>query len=135
MSQAIAVLQDAFVSKGYQGAPQAKFNKTEGKDRGNVSFKVNIKVYDRREKKEVYNNYTVKYWCSEGDRLIGILNTPGVRVCITGIQTQEEFNGNKYIEVDAKTVEPVFGSYGEVKPSSEPASVQPEIQSAPRIDY
>lgn len=122
---AFIMIPDANVSKGYQGAAQAKFTKLEGKEKGILGFKIGVKVWDRKEGKNVYNNYTVSYFCSEGDRLVGILNTEGVRISIVGKVSQEEYNGSKFNKIDALEIEPKYGTYGEAKKEETPAAGAP----------
>ncbi|HLD91422.1 MAG TPA: hypothetical protein VI911_10495 [Patescibacteria group bacterium] len=113
MSQAITHLTDVYVSKGFDGKPQASFKANDKGEYGQVNFKVSHKKYTKTGEKAQYDNYSIQWRNVKGDsKVIELLNQPGTRVSLYGEQTQEVYMEKSFIRVTCEgrnAVNIVFG--------------------------
>lgn len=127
MSYIGITLSDIYVQKGYEGASQAKFTPYKDTGRGTLHFKVSSKNKDDK-----YTNFSVMYNVSTDSKLISLINTPSVRVNVSGTLSQEEYQGNKFLSIRAAHVSVVRGSIPTTGQGTQTQQArQPEVAADP----
>lgn len=128
MSQVTTILSNVTVSAGYQGAPQTKFSAKEGSQYGMLSFKVSHKKKPAKAgEKGGYDNYSITLRNVKSDaKIIELLNTPQIKVNITGFQTIEEYDGKKFVRVTCEGQDAISVNFSD--------NSNFEAQPAPRVN-
>ena len=122
MSQAVIMLSDVYVSKGYDNKPQTTFKANDGSDYGILHFKVSHKKIAKKDAKPEYDNYTIEWRNVKSDaKVIEFINQPGTRVSLYGELTQETYKETKFLKVTCDGRSSVqIATFGEKKDSVAP---------------
>lgn len=126
--KAVLHLADVYVSKDFDGGNNTKFTPNQNnQDYGTLRFGVSYKRYINKEESK-FENFKVAWRGVKADSpVIGLLNAKGVRVALHGELSQEEYNNNKYLQIQCEGRNAItITHYGEKveeasQPESEPA--------------
>lgn len=132
MSQAIIVLTDVYVQKGFESKPQVSFKANEGSEYGIVRLKVSHKKPKARgAEKAEYDNYSIEWRNIKSDnKMIEFLGQPGVRVSIMGELTQEEYEGKKFCKVTCDSRNAIsIATFGEKSDGAPAGKVSAEVDT------
>lgn len=127
MSQAVIMLSDVYVSKGYDNKPQTTFKANDGSEYGVLRFKVSHKKIGKKDAKPEYDNYNIEWRNVKSDaKVIEFINQPGTRVSLYGELTQEMYENTKFLKVtcDGRSSVQIasFGEKRDAAPESVPSS-------------